>query len=387
MKQVVLCIMIALSGVAGCRQTSSIEADIKNLGDDTLIIMIVPLSDTVPPGAEMLNDTIISVAGQFYYEPTYRDTSMLFMHARKGTYDRLTGGWYGPSSNEITLLWYPGKKLRINGVFNENFIDYETSGDEFNHEHSLMHRKLLEDLKKNDFIQLQLDSAFYRRDDALIDSLFAKRSEAWIPVRLAKIDYMLNHPDKELSAYFLSQLPLDTVAKYHARLSPEARNGIFGALIDHQLKRHEQYRQVLENKSKIQPGNAAPDFTLPAIDGSSLSLYSVDADFIVLDFWGSWCGPCISGMPKMKTYYQKYQKRVEFIGIACNDTEINWKKAVSDLQPGWLQVINTKPDHVEVKYAVEAYPTKIIMDRNKTIIAVFQGEGNDFYNKLDELLE
>ncbi|MDR1342805.1 MAG: TlpA family protein disulfide reductase [Prevotellaceae bacterium] len=348
--------------------------------------MIYPLIYSTTSEPAILHDTIVSIDDKFCYEPKYRDTSLLFINFRKGIYERLTGGWYAPLSNEIMLLWHPGKKVEINGVFNENSIDYEAKGDEFNHDYSLIRRKTLKDLEKCKHIELQLDSSsYFGENNTLIDSLFAKRSAAMIPVRQAKVDYILNNPSKELSGYYLSQSALDTAAKYHIRLSPEVRNGIFGTLIDHQLNKYKKYTQVQENKSKIQPGNAAPDFTLPAITGSPLSLYSVNAEFIVLDFWGSWCAPCISAMPKMKRYYQKYGKKAEFIGIACNDTEKSWKKAVSDHQPEWPQVINAGQDNVAVRYAVEAYPTKIIMDKNKTIIAVFQGEVNDFYDKLNEL--
>ncbi|MDR2681330.1 MAG: TlpA family protein disulfide reductase, partial [Tannerella sp.] len=319
-------------------------------------------------------DTIVAVNDRFHYEPEYQDTSMLFIYPRKGAYKRLTGGMYLPSSNRITLLWYPGKKIKINGVLTENSVAYRATGDEFNYDYSLVRDNVLRNLEAFKQIELQLDSLLYFRGDrVLTDSLFAERSEALKPVNNAEINYLLNNPDKELSAYYLSQLALDTIAKYHSRLSPAARNGLFKTLMEYQLNRYNDYMQVMENKFKIRPGNIAPDFTLPVIDGSALSLYSVNADFVVLDFWGSWCAPCISGIPKMKEYYQKYGRKVEFIGIACNDTEKDWKKAVDEHQPIWPQVINAGSDNVAVKYAVEAYPTKIIMDKNKTIIAVFRG--------------
>ena len=50
----------------------------------------------------------------------------------------------------------------------------------------------------------------------------------------------------------------------------------------------------------------APDFTLNDINGKPLALSSLRGKYVVIDFWGSWCGWCIKGIPKMKEYYAKY---------------------------------------------------------------------------------
>ena len=45
-------------------------------------------------------------------------------------------------------------------------------------------------------------------------------------------------------------------------------------------------------------------------------------EYIVLDFWGTWCGPCKTGIPKMKEYINKYNDRLVFISIACNEKNV-----------------------------------------------------------------
>ncbi|MDR1764362.1 MAG: hypothetical protein LBR64_10515 [Dysgonamonadaceae bacterium] len=65
-----------------------------------------------------------------------------------------------------------------------------------------------------------------------------------------------------------------------------------------------------------------------------------------------------------------------------------WKDAIKKHDLKWLQVINNyKNNDVTKLYSIEGFPTKIILDRDKKIVAAFVGEGNDFYYKLDELMK
>jgi thiol-disulfide isomerase/thioredoxin len=386
-KITLLAIIVLLYG--GCRQIGSIEADIRGLGNDTLYIMEIPVSSYASSNEEdLLKDTICALNDRFSYEPQYGgDTSLLFIFPHKGNYQRLTRGSYLPYSNQISLLCIPNQKIKIKGKFTEHFIDYEASGNEFNRDYSLVRRKSQKSLEQEKQIEMKLDSMLYAHADRnLVEGLFQDRSKEVGARRKTEIEYILNNPDADLSGYLLSRQQLDTIAKYHNQLSAKVRNGLFSNLIDSNLKRRNEYMEVLKNKSLIQPDSVAPDFTLPSFSGDSLSLYSIYYEFIVLDFWGSWCAPCISGLPKMKKYYDKYHKRAEFIGIACHETENEWRKTVDTYQLSWKHVISNPAD-VEVQYAIEAYPTKIILDKDKKIVAVFQGESDDFYSKLDEIMK
>ena len=83
-----------------------------------------------------------------------------------------------------------------------------------------------------------------------------------------------------------------------------------------------------EESAMTAEGTEAPDFTLNDVNGKPITLSSLHGKFVVLDFWGSWCGFCINGFPAMKEAYAKYKDKMEFLSIACNDTEANWKAAL-----------------------------------------------------------
>jgi thiol-disulfide isomerase/thioredoxin len=110
--------------------------------------------------------------------------------------------------------------------------------------------------------------------------------------------------------------------------------------------------------------------------------------YVVLDFWGTWCGWCIKGIPEMKEMYAKYSHHLEVVGIACGDTEEAWKKFVAEKALPWTNLLNGKGDaDVSSLYAVTGYPTKIVLDPEGRILKTILGESPEFYTYVDSLMK
>ena len=148
----------------------------------------------------------------------------------------------------------------------------------------------------------------------------------------------------------------------------------------------ESSMDTLESLS-AEEATEAPDFTLNDINGQPLKLSSLRGKYVILDFWGSWCVWCIKGLPKMKEYYQKYAGKFEILGIDCNDPEEKWKAAVAKYELPWLHVYNTDDSGVLEKYAIQGFPTKIIVGPDGKIVKTIIGEDPAFYTLLDKLFK
>ena len=131
----------------------------------------------------------------------------------------------------------------------------------------------------------------------------------------------------------------------------------------------------------------APDFTLNDINGNPLSLSSLKGKYVILDFWGSWCGWCIKGIPSMKEYYAKYAGKFEILGIDCNDTPEKWKEAVKEYELPWLHVYCDDESTVLADYQIQGFPTKIVVGPDGNIVKTIIGEDPAFYDFLDELFK
>ena len=166
-----------------------------------------------------------------------------------------------------------------------------------------------------------------------------------------------------------------------------------GAFLKSRIEYEEAKRRLLQRRDSIERakldamnGVPAKDFTLNDINGNPLSLSALRGKYVILDFWGSWCGWCIKGIPDMKAYYNKYKDRLEILGIDCNDSETAWKSAVDKYEIPWLHVYNPSTSTLTDDYNITGYPTKIIIDPNGNINKVVVGEDPAFYDYLDQLL-
>ena len=137
----------------------------------------------------------------------------------------------------------------------------------------------------------------------------------------------------------------------------------------------------------IVEGAKAPDFSAMKTDGSVFTLSSLQGKYVVLDFWGSWCKWCIKGIPDMKAAYAKHKGKVEFVGIACRDTEEKWKAATEKYEIPWISVLNPAADNLIKVYEIQGFPTKMVLDPQGKIIKIVLGEDPAFYTYLDEVLK
>ena len=86
------------------------------------------------------------------------------------------------------------------------------------------------------------------------------------------------------------------------------------------------------------PAQYTPDFSLSIADIEAKALKDKE-EVWVLDFWASWCGPCIQAVPHLKELHEKYEgKNVRFISLSWDKDENSWMKALNRLQMPWQHV-------------------------------------------------
>lgn len=173
----------------------------------------------------------------------------------------------------------------------------------------------------------------------------------------------------------------DTFNYLFSRLSTELKSS----------QRGKQLREVLTqiNNSKI--GSFAPNFTLKDINGQNLNLNSYkNKNYILLDFWASWCVPCRADFPFLKEVYDRYHsKGLEIINISRDDDINAWRQAISkDGISSWRH-ISTKLNDSKIlsDYFVSAIPVKVLIDKDGRIIGRWLGGGDVNKKDLKELLE
>ena len=124
---------------------------------------------------------------------------------------------------------------------------------------------------------------------------------------------------------------------------------------------------------KVEP---AVDFGLKLFTGEEIQLSEFIGSVVVLNFWASWCPPCIDEMPSFETIYQEYKDEgVLFVGVAVSDTETRAGSLANQL--GITYPLGLDPGHISTVYHVTTMPTTFFIDRDGNISRKLQGAVNE----------
>jgi len=148
------------------------------------------------------------------------------------------------------------------------------------------------------------------------------------------------------------------------------------ALMNDETKKVERIQEIMSDiaiEKKTAVGNQFSDINLPTLSGESLALSSLvgRTDFVLVDFWASWCGPCMHFLPDLKAFYAKYKgTKLEIYGVSLDENKDAWQGIVSAKQMIWKQVSDLKGWKCEGSrvYAVNSIPSTILIDKNGKIV-------------------
>ena len=227
-------------------------------------------------------------------------------------------------------------------------------------------------------------SQFYQ-DQAAYEELIAPLGQNDAQIAEAALSFVREHPSSLFSATIIGDC-LDRAPEALNLLAPSVKDGVMKPLIAVQMKVLEARQNLATAAERIYPGAEAPDFTLPTPDGRTMSLgNALDGKYLLLDFWGSWCPNCITGLPQMQQMYARYGDRLNILGIDCDEPQETWLAALARYDMPWRHVINNGDVDVSALYGVTGYPTKILIDPDGRIVKRFIGESNALYNYVGNL--
>ena len=230
------------------------------------------------------------------------------------------------------------------------------------------------------------DMALYQQKTADFQEKFGDQQGAYFDaVQEAMKKVIDQNTDVEASAYmyrhYNSDLPFEELEAGFNRYSEKVRNSFLAK---------DLCEELAARRATI-PGAEAPDFTLNDPQGNPVTLSSLRGQYVIVDFWASWCKPCRAGMPAMKELYAKYHKKgLEIIGVSDDNDHDKWRQAIEQDQTPWIHVVDefpeeNKPARVISSYGVHYIPSYFLLDKEGKVIGKMEHE--ELETKLAELLD
>jgi peroxiredoxin len=124
----------------------------------------------------------------------------------------------------------------------------------------------------------------------------------------------------------------------------------------------ETARRLVENPRRSRE-NYAPDFSFTSLQGEYIALDDLKGKVVLLDFWGTWCPPCVESVPELRNLYKRYSKEGTFtiIGISSDNDDQEWRDFTAKNKMVWPQYRDENHQILRA-YGIRAFPTYILID-------------------------
>lgn len=147
----------------------------------------------------------------------------------------------------------------------------------------------------------------------------------------------------------------------------------------------------LDRLKKVSIGNKFKDLSMATPEGKQtmLSEYAGKGTYLLIDFWASWCGPCMQELPNVIACYKKYHGMgFDVVGVSLDDDSNAWKKAIKTHQIPWPQMSDLAgwQSSAVAIYSFSGIPHTVLLNP-KGIIIANDLRGNALDTKLAELLD
>ncbi len=384
-------LLLFLFPIKSFAANSIVSGRIKGLTNDTLFISLSAFDSNGKAVYEsLISDTLVMKEGWFSFEiENDYFTNVNIIPAGGTAKISRSGIFVAYLSDFIELFVDKGEKITVDANYDGKVIQYTLKGSPLVEMYSDYRNQLFEYQRKR-FDALKEIAKLREAKEPIIEGQSMLKA-AMDPIRRITSDFIENNLNSPITPHLIyTNYYNDTeaIVAYSIKLGREALESPLAS----EYKRYLNYAQnsdkykreakIKEDAFRALNGKPAPDFSLRTIDGKELRLSSLKGRYLVLKFWGSWCGWCLESMPKLLEYHQKYRDNIVVIAIACSDKEDKWRNTVSKFKMEEFINVFDIDNSVSKQYSITEYPTYVLITPEGTAEPI---DGYDIFKRLDQI--
>ena len=220
-----------------------------------------------------------------------------------------------------------------------------------------------------------------------------KRTEADLADELKEFDAILEKHKSEKTDAVANVLNMKAMLYYQVfddtkkatklveQLKKDFPETKLGQNADKTLEMFAKQEEAKKIQKSLVEGTKFPDFDEKDVAGKSFSIANYKGKVVLVDFWATWCGPCVQELPNVLNAYEKYHaKGFEIVGISLDKDESKLTNFTTDKKMTWQQFFDGKvwQNKLAVKYGINSIPATYLLDGEGKIIAKnLRGEALD----------
>lgn len=366
-------------------QNAGIQGKISGLAGNTIYYICSEISGLNTP-VDFNQLTSLTFDGEsFYFNVTPKGASVvrIIPGANLGSSD---DGSLIPYESEMIILFVnPGETVAVDASMKGNIVKYVATGNVANDTYTQIQEFLFPFYERRVSGEAKLKVA---QGDSQVMEARKEIAMSNAAVKTMKGSFISQYPDSPLSAYFQKTLEEQPAAAANAsvetapsvaatataeKTSTAAANGT----VTDAEKAVTAATETVASAEKTataaatEPVAAAaavpkpewklPDFTATTLKGEEFTLSSLSGQYILLDFWATWCPYCIQSFPDLVKAADKYKGKVTVVTVCINSKDDNWRSVVEKYGLGDLINVLSADGAIATSYGVKSIPAKFLI--------------------------